>query len=230
MKLGSPKPTTTAPEAKTLAAGENVVQTAHGLKDEPIGHGLRASASPAGIKNYGSLEAQEPAQDLLAAVAGATAKEFNGKNLDEIKALLEGTGVNVSQEPNGKVELSFNNKVHPLFKEDTVEVDHGSVLVVKPPFLGTERVLVAALGPQAEALKVSLALANNTSTIAAMQGREQEHRSLVEELHGEKVALQVSNKELLEVLRDVMATHPATMIMQGLRDRAFDAIAKAEGR
>lgn len=39
------------------------------------------------------------------------------------------------------------------------------------------------------------------STIAAMQGREQEHRSIVEELHGEKVALQELNKRLLESLK-----------------------------
>ena len=75
LKHGTPKPTTTpTPEAKTPAVGENVVQTVHGLKDEPISLGLRSSAAPptpAAVKNYGALTADKPAVDLL--------KEFERK-------------------------------------------------------------------------------------------------------------------------------------------------------
>ena len=53
------------------------VQTAHGLTEEPISIGLRSAAtasSPAAVKNYGALEAQEPAVDLVAEFAAEDGK------------------------------------------------------------------------------------------------------------------------------------------------------------
>ena len=68
MGLKGPSNQNSQPKNEAPAKQAEPVQTAHGLTEEPISLGLRASASsssPAAIKNYGGLEAQEPAADLL---------------------------------------------------------------------------------------------------------------------------------------------------------------------
>jgi hypothetical protein len=63
------------------------VPTAHGLSDEPISLGLRSSAtSPAAIKNYGALEAQQPAVNLAAEFAPVPDLPMEKETVENLKA------------------------------------------------------------------------------------------------------------------------------------------------
>lgn len=63
-------------------------------------------------------------------------KEFTGSNLDEVTTFLSGTGVQVTQDSMGFVELASRETLLRIFKDDTIEVLDDSVIVIKPSYVG----------------------------------------------------------------------------------------------
>jgi hypothetical protein len=68
--------------------------------------------------------------------------EFDGKNFNDVKNFLSDIGVQSTQNSNGQVIVSYNNKSQTLLKDDTVEIKDASVFILKPSYGGSKRVTI----------------------------------------------------------------------------------------
>lgn len=91
-------------------------------------------AIPAGI-NLETLWIDGPSSSYEIECISKPGIEFDGRNFEDIKNYLNGSRVNVTQELNGRVLLSYDGNTRMLLKDDVVGVRDGLIYVEKPSYV-----------------------------------------------------------------------------------------------